>query len=176
MTKKVIIAVCICLVFVLSGCANTASNTAVSNANQSSTATANLNSSEQTAPDANLVGQWQTDCLVPDLNSPWAEQHFFSIRADGTATHIRKNWDAAVCTDEGFPVTTEYAYSIPSSGKINLTSDEGGLMLDMYELSDANSTLKFGHGFRNNYAYGSSDSAGRPSSLNEYIIYKKASN
>lgn len=142
--------------------------------------------------DQNLVGTWESDCLVPDPNSKWAEKHKFVILKDGTATHTRLDWELNDCTtlQPTGTITDQFKLTIPSSGKINLTyvssqnprmtesqagQFAGAVIYDIYQVTG--STLEFGHGFRgDNLAYGSktggSDSD-RFDSLNSFIVYKK---
>jgi|GEM_PF-2800162 len=152
----------------------------------STTAVANepVSSGKETS-DSAIVGTWKTDCLIPDPNSPWAEQHTFTFKSDGTANHKRSTGDscAAIAQDND----DSFKYTIPSSGKINLTyvSSEGTMasamnpvgqtIYDIYQISG--STLLLGHGFRgDNLSYtgkaGVSE-ADRIDSLNEFLVYKK---
>lgn len=143
--------------------------------------------------DSALVGSWQSECLVPDQGSKWAEQHFFTIKSDATAAHIRKSYFAPDCTtlQPELTITETYKVAIPSTDKINLTwksydnaqiaaagmsasSFVGKTLYDIYEANA--STLKFGHGFRDDLPYdgpsGMSE-AERFTSLNDYIVYTK---
>lgn len=143
--------------------------------------------------DSALVGNWQSVCLVPDPGSKWAEQHFFTFKSDGTATHIRKSYFTPDCTtlQPELVITESYKVAIPSTGKINLTWTSydnaqaasigqgastyvGNTLRDIYKVSG--NTLEFGHGFRNNNAYdgkaGMSE-ADRIGTLNTYIVYTK---
>lgn len=143
--------------------------------------------------DAALVGTWESDCLVPDLGSKWAEQHFFTFKADGIATHIRKSWFTTDCTtlQPELTITDTFKVVIPSTGKINLTwtaldnaqlasigmsaSDYiGKTQYDIYKI--AGNTLELGEGFRNDKAYTGPDGmseVNRFTTLNEYIVYQK---
>lgn len=167
----------------------------------------NVPSSSTSSPasskiDSALVGKWESDCLVPaPTNSKWAEKHYFEIKADGTATHMRKSWGMIDCTtlQPENTITSQFKLTIPSSGKINLTytgynnpemsasgevtvgnttykagSFVGNTIYDIYSASAL--SLKFGHGFRNNEAYGGKSGgseADRFDTLNEYIVYQK---
>lgn len=130
--------------------------------------------------DSALVGTWNSDCLVPDQDSPWSERHQFVINADGTAIHTRWSNDTMShdCSPSGTPGTlvNSYTISIPSAGQIDLTDTSGaGTMYDIYQVSS--NTLMFGHGFRgdnSSYSGLSGGSAGeRITSLNTFIVYRK---
>lgn len=145
--------------------------------------------------DQNLVGTWESDCLVPDPESKWAEKHQIIIKSDGTATQTGWSWFINDCTtlQPENTVISQYKLSIPAAGKINFTytgynnpqmSEDlqktskisiGATFYDIYKVSG--NTLEFGHGFRgDNLPYGSkfggSDTE-RIDSLNSYINYKK---
>lgn len=142
--------------------------------------------------DQNLVGSWQSECLVPDPESKWAEQHSFVIKKDGTATHTRKDWGMNDCTtlEPTGTIVDTFKLTIPSVNKINLnyvSSDNsrmtgaqasqfsGQIIYDIYQVSG--NTLEFGHGFRgDDLAYGdrSGGSEGdRFDTLNTFIVYTK---
>ena len=133
--------------------------------------------------DQNLVGTWTSDCLVPDLNSPWAEKHQFVINSNGTAVHTRWSSEDHSCNPQGFPGTlvNNYKLSIIKTGtssdlgQINLLDiDQNATIYDVYQISG--DTLLFGHGFRNSLTYDSktgTSESDRISTLNNYIIYKK---
>jgi len=128
--------------------------------------------------DPALVGNWDTGCLVPDSNSPWAERHTFTISSNGTANHKRYSGNscAAIAEDHNDNIN----FTIPSSGKINLTYTSGiaagSTSYDIYKVSG--DTLRFGHGFCNcskdlaTGDYGLTE-ATRFSLLNEFLVYKK---
>ena len=125
--------------------------------------------------DSNLVGNWDTGCLVPDPNSPWAEQHTFKIESNGNATHTRSTGDT--CAGLKQDHFEEYQISIPSANQINLiakTANEPSIY-DIYAVSG--NTLKFGHGFCNCSklcsASGGSTEGDRISCLNDFLVYKK---
>lgn len=142
--------------------------------------------------DKNLIGTWESDCLVPDQDSKWAEKHKFVINADGTATHTRQDWAMNDCTSvqpTGL-ITDQFELTIPLSGKINLTYTgvtnsrmdaaqlaqfAGQSIYDIYQVSGK--TLEFGHGFRgDNLSYGGktgSSESDRFDTLNSFIIYSK---
>ena len=123
-----------------------------------------------------LIGNWDTGCLVPDLNSPWAERHTFIINANGTAVHKRYSGNSCVKLAED--TTDDLNWVIPSSGRINLSYNSGigtgQTAYDIYEVSG--NTLKFGHGFCNCVSssgkYGLSE-ADRFTTLNNFLVYKK---
>lgn len=123
--------------------------------------------------DPQLVGTWQSACLVPDPNSPWAEKHQFVFNSDGTAVHTRWSNDKT-CQPATMTLTDVYRYQIPAAGQINLIDTEKGMTIyDIYQVSGG--TLYFGHGFRSGLPYsgdGSSPSA-RIGTLNTYIKYQK---
>lgn len=123
--------------------------------------------------DPQLVGIWESACLVPDPNSPWAEKHQFVFNADGTAAHTRWSNERG-CTPATMTLADVYRYQIPAAGQINLVDTEkGATIYDIYQVSG--DTLYLGHGFRDNLPY--SGSGGSPSdrigTLNTYIKYQK---
>lgn len=142
--------------------------------------------------DQNLAGTWESDCLVPDPNSKWAEKHKLIINKDGAATHTRQDWamnDCASLQPTG-TITDQFKLSIPAAGKINLSivSMEnprmeksqanqlaGNTIYDIYKISG--NTLEFGHGFRgDDLAYSGKNGGSetdRFDSLNKFIIYNK---
>lgn len=122
-----------------------------------------------------LVANWDTGCLIPDPDSPWAERHKFEIKSDGTATHWR--WSGASCSAIVKEEPQNYRIEIPASGKINFLEKETGApwMWDIYEISGDN--LYFGHGFNNGMTTStlSGGSEGdRFNGLNKFLAYKKA--
>lgn len=140
--------------------------------------------------DQNLVGTWESDCLVPDPDSKWAEKHKYVIKSDGTATHTRQDWEMNDCTSvqPAGLITDQIKLSIPSVGKINQTivSEENSrpnpnapasatIMYDIYQVSG--NTLEFGWGFRgDNLAYDGktgSTEGDRFTTLNSFIKYQK---
>lgn len=124
--------------------------------------------------DNELLGYWESACLVPDPQSDWAERHSFEIDSQ-YAIHTIEEWYAPNCNGSGTTTIIEYSYEIPTKREINLTNTISGTVIyDIYEVSDG--TLLLGHGFRNNLPY--PDSVGlseedRISTLNDYIIYQK---
>lgn len=124
-----------------------------------------------------LVGTWQTACLVPDTGSKWAEKHQFVI--DGAkATHTRWSDDTGAnnCDKPNTTLVNKYTYTVPASGQINLNDlDNGVTVFDIYKVEG--STLEFGHGFRVNYSgankINGDTEANRIDTLNTYLIYKK---
>ena len=166
-------------------------NNSISPAN-TSTSNTSSKSARTKLSDQNLVGTWESDCLVPDQNSKWAEKHKFVINADATAIHTRQDWEMTDCTTltPAGTITDQYNITVPSSGKINFTYTDNSntrmntnqlgeirekYIYDIYQVSG--STLLFGHGFRgDNLAYGSKtggSESDRIDSLNNYIIYHK---
>lgn len=125
--------------------------------------------------DANLVGNWDTGCLIPDPDSPWAEEHTFTIDAKGKATHARKSGET--CASLKQDNVNEFQISIPAPGQIDFIASNGGggNIYDMYSVSG--NTLKFGHGFCNCSTLcsksGGSTEGDRISCLNNFLIYKK---
>lgn len=163
------------------------------NNNTSPTTTTSTTKTSTKTADQSLVGSWDTGCMVPDPGSKWAEQHSFTFKTDGTATHVRKSYFINDCTtlQPELTITEAYKYTIPSAGKINLTwtaydnaqitsigrsaSDYvGHTSYDVYKVSG--STLVLGQGFRNNEKYdgpaGDSET-NRFTTFNNYLIYKK---
>lgn len=124
--------------------------------------------------DRNIVGSWDTGCLVPDTGSPWAERHTFIINSDGTAEHER--FVGSSCKNLVKDPDDEFTYTIPILGKINLkyTSDNS-MIYDIYEVSD--NELRFGHGFCNCTKFcsntGGATEADRFTCLNDFLVYKK---
>lgn len=127
------------------------------------------------AADSALIGNWESDCLVPDQKSPWSEKHTFVIEGS-TAIHTRVSNDTPShdCSPT-MTLTDTYEYTIPEKGKINLKDTSKGVTFyDIYQVNG--DTLRFGHGFRNTMPYPANVGASpdsRIESLNEYIIYKK---
>jgi len=122
-----------------------------------------------------LAGTWQTACLVPDPNSPWAEKHEFKIEAN-KATHTRWSNDTGSnnCSEPNTTLVNHYTFTIPATGQINLLdTDQQETMYDIYRVSG--NTLEFGHGFRNSSELVSSGTtvANRINHLNTYLVYKK---
>lgn len=145
--------------------------------------------------DKNLVGTWESECLVPKLDEKWAQKDQIIIKSDGTAIHTGWNWFMNDCTtlQPENTVVTGYNLSVPLSGKINFTYtaynnpqmsadlqktakiEIGATFYDIYKVSG--NTLEFGQGFRgDNLPYGAKfggSDAERIDSLNSYIVYKK---
>lgn len=129
--------------------------------------------------DKNVIGKWDTGCLVPDPNSPWAERHTFVFESNGTATHTRSTGDS--CLAELKQDHKEvYNVTIPASGQINLVPtkdypDEPSIY-DIYNVSG--NTLLLGHGFCNCTNAGSTNGgateSGRINRLNEFLKYQKS--
>ena len=123
-----------------------------------------------------LVGTWDTGCLVPDANSPWAERHTFTINSNSTANH--KRYSGNSCAALAVDNDDNLNFTIPESKKINLTYTSGiaagTTAYDIYQISG--NTLKFGHGFCNCSSsggkYGTSE-ADRFIQLNDFLVYKK---
>lgn len=126
--------------------------------------------------DQALAGTWDTGCLVPDANSPWAERHTFIINSEGIANH--KRYSGNSCEAMAVDNDDNLNFVIPESGKINLTFTSGiaagTTTYDIYQISGK--TLKFGHGFCNCSSsggkYGTSE-ADRFIQLNDFLVYKK---
>ena len=139
----------------------------------------NSGGKDDTNIDKNLIGEWESECLTPDPNSPWAEKHYFKINSDGTATHIRWSSDQAFnCTSVSMTLTTEYTIKTPATGKIDFIDKESGATsYDIYQISG--NTLLFGHGFRgDNLPYGTKfggSESERIDTLNQFIVYTKKS-
>jgi len=152
--------------------ANQNSNTAAAT---NTTVNANTNTTTVTSGQE-LVGTWTSDCLVPDVNSPWSEKHQFVIKADGTAVHTRWSSGGHDCSPED-TLVNDYQYTIPGSGQINLTDlDAGATIYDIYQITGSN--LLFGHGFQAKYPAGYDATQGNSSGhrfyvLNSYIVYHK---
>ena len=129
-----------------------------------------------TISDPQLIGTWKTPCLIPDSNSPWAEQHIFVINDDGTANHKRLSGEN--CDSLKQDTDENISYKITAIGKINLTytdgKNSGQTIYDIYKATPVE--LRFGSGFCNCTStegkFGASDSD-RFTKLNDYLIYKK---
>ncbi|MFA6511816.1 MAG: hypothetical protein WCV86_01650 [Patescibacteria group bacterium] len=150
------------------------------NTNTNSGIAGNANTNEGTntsvATNNTLAGTWISDCLVPDEGSAWSERHQFVIQTDGTATHTRWASYDHTC-GAGDTTVTDYQYTIPQAGQINLFNlDLGETIFDIYQITDT--TLLFGHGFQAHYPAGydtmqGSSANNRFSVLNTYIAYHK---
>ncbi|MFA5135655.1 MAG: hypothetical protein WC505_07785 [Patescibacteria group bacterium] len=171
MIKKVMVALpVIAAVALLSACTATDnSNTEVTAANSESTsAMSNTNA----AVASELVGSWQTDCLIPDMNSPWAEQHFFTFDTGGAAQHKRVSYYEPACTGSGDTMVDNYTYSLPGANQIDLIDiEKDNTINDLYQLTG--SELRFGHGYRNDTTSENKDASGRITTLNNFIVYGK---
>jgi len=122
-----------------------------------------------------LVGTWETTCLTPDINSPWAEKHVFTFNSDGTAKHVRSSGENCGSLKEDQP--QNYKVTIPAKGQIDFVStDSGPSIYDSYEIASDN-TLRFGHGFCNCSNTGGGKSGGsaddRITLINNYLVYQK---
>ena len=129
--------------------------------------------------DKNLVGTWTSDCLVPDINSPWSEKHQFVIKDDGSAVHTRWSNDSMShdCTPNWSNGTavSDYKLTIPQTGQVNILYS-GQYIYDIYKISGTD--LEFGHGFQAHYPAGYDATQGNSESnrfhdLNNYIIYHR---
>lgn len=127
--------------------------------------------------DQNLVGTWETDCLVPVVGNKWAEKHQFVIE-DDKATHTRWSDDSGAnnCDKPNMTLVNRYTYTVPTNGQINFNDIENGVsFFDIYK--NEGSALEFGHGFRKDYTgankINGDTEANRIDSLNVYLIYKK---
>lgn len=120
-----------------------------------------------------LIGSWKTPCLVPDENSNYAEQHYFVIYPNRTATYTRESFYKKTCSGSDMTLVHNYSYTIPKTGQINFTDLETSqTFYDIYMVQ--NGSLTFGHGFRNTLPYPASvgaSEADRISTLNQYIVY-----
>ena len=128
--------------------------------------------------DSKLVGQWDTGCLVPDPNSPWAERHTFTINADGTANHKRFTGETCPATKNDHD--ENYTLEFPASGQVNFIPTKNNIepeaaIYDIYSVSGSN--LTFGHGFCNCStlcsASGGATAGDRFTCLNQFLVYKK---
>lgn len=136
----------------------------------------NAQKAVQGTVDQNLVGNWDTGCLVPDPNSPWAERHIFTINTNGTGNHKRSS--GQTCDVLADDLDDNFNFVIPSLGQINLSYTSGIIsgttVYDIYQVSG--NTLKFGHGFCNCASsggkYGANESD-RFVILNNFLAYKK---
>lgn len=125
--------------------------------------------------DQNLVGDWDTGCLVPDPKSPWAERHTFAIKSDGTGHHTRYSGNS--CATLASDLNDNVNFTSTGQEKINLSYTSGvaaGVTIyDIYQV--AGNTLEFGHGFCNcvgNGKLGNSE-GDRYTALNDFLLYKK---
>ena len=152
------------------------SPTAPQEADQQETDEATETTAQSGVVDQDIVGEWDTGCLVPDPDSKWAERHTFTISSDGTANH--KRYSGESCGTLAVDHDDDITYVIPEKGKINLTfvdlEPAGGASYDIYSV--AGGVLKFGHGFCNctptDGNYGGSE-AERFTRLNNFLAYKK---
>jgi hypothetical protein len=187
---KIVLIIGLVLVFLIGAYFGLAWILRVANGDSSSSSGISLGGSKLS--DQALVGTWESECLVPDPGSKWAEKHKYVIKSDGTAVHTRQDWASTDCTttEPSGTITDNLKLTIPSSGKINMTftSSEnsrmdsaqssqytGQTLYDIYKVSG--STLEFGWGFRgDNLAYGGktgSSDADRFDTLNSFIVYNK---
>lgn len=163
--------------------------------NETTGTTATTTKTSGKLADKNLVGTWESECLVPKLDEKWAEKHQIVIKSDGTATQTGWSWFMNDCTtlQPENTVVSQYNLAVPRNGKINFTytgynnpqmSQElqktskiavGAIFYDIYQIS--NNSLKFGHGTRgDNESWGNKfggSEAERIDSLNDFIVYKK---
>ncbi|MDD5039926.1 MAG: hypothetical protein PHY34_02140 [Patescibacteria group bacterium] len=169
MKKKLLTTgIIVAIASILTGCASTSTNSNSKAQIQNSNALAN----NVTSVSNELLGSWQTDCLVPDPDSPWAEQHFFTFNDDSTAEHRCVSYDQASCAGEATTLVDLYSYSFPTTGQIDLVdSDKGNYIKDIYQLSG--NEVRFGHGFRNDTTSENKDSTDRITTLNAFIVYTK---
>lgn len=144
--------------------------------NESPTNTNDVPPIEPIVPGADaLVGSWMSPCLIPDERSPYAEKHFFTFTAQGSATHKRETFYKTTCSGPDDTLVDNYTYTVPEPGQIDLTdTDAGQTLYDIYQFDRF--TLKFGHGFRNTLPYPStvgSSPSDRLNTYNTYIVYSK---
>lgn len=127
--------------------------------------------------DQNLIGFWDTGCLIPKAGDPWAEQHTFAISSNGIANHRRLSGESCAALKEDH--NENYNISFPASGQINFIPTDNNVedepdIYDIYEVTTT--TLKFGHGFCNCTSTGGRfglTAADRIVQLNEFLVYKK---
>ena len=132
--------------------------------------------SKQEVLDQNLVGSWDTGCLVPDPSSPWAERHTMTIIANGTGVHKRSS--GAACGTLTEDNVDNFHFTIPGQEKIDLSYTSGvasgNTVYDIYQITGK--SLKFGHGFCNctseSGKFGLSEND-RFTKLNDFLVYKK---
>lgn len=139
-----------------------------------SSETASLSTTQKSSSgtDQNLVGNWDTGCLIPDKHSNWAERHTFEFSSNGAANH--KRYSGSSCGNLSVDHDDKMTWEIVGSGKINLYYETGGKIYDIYEISGT--TLKFGHGFCNCVSSGGtfgSSIGDRFVKLNDFLSYKK---
>ena len=82
----------------------------------------NVNVITDTEPD--LIGVWDTGCLIPDKSSPWAERHTITLNSNGTAIHKRQSGDT--CATIVSDLTDDFNWVVPATGKIDLSYTSGG--------------------------------------------------
>lgn len=125
----------------------------------------------------NLIGSWKSACLVPDQNSQYAEQHYFTFLPNGTALHKRETFYKQACTSSDMTLVDNYMFTVPANGQINFTDlKTGQTFYDIY--TQTGITLLFGHGFRNSaepVGNSGASEANRFTSINSYIVYSRAS-
>lgn len=184
MNKKVILGLLAVAVSALVACNNaTVSEGGAGNPSPNpSTSTGNK--------DSRLIGTWNTGCLTPDADSPYSEKHTFVIMEDGeTAVKTDINYDKQNCIGNTI-VNKSTSFVLEIKGRVNEAVTEtlainltaaggdtsGSTLYDIYQVTGT--TLLFGHGFRNLLSYAGAESggvteAGRISTLNQYLVYKK---
>lgn len=166
-----VIVILILIYLILAYVANKIDSKYVTNTNTTNANSATTKTSDSKI-DSALVGSWDTGCLVPDPNSPWAEEHKFVIEESGKAVHTRLSGES--CAGLQSDGDQNYTITIPAGGQINLVSSAGSIY-DIYQVSG--STLKFGHGFCNCTklcsASGGATEGDRITCLNDFLVYKK---
>ncbi len=123
--------------------------------------------------DPNLVGSWDTGCLIPKGNSDYAERHSFIFNSNGTANYKRYIGGRA-CNNLSLRNNHEMTWEIVGGNKINFVYGTGGRIYDIYALSG--NILKFGHGFCDCTDIGGKSGASdsdRFVLLNNFLVYKK---
>lgn len=168
-------------VFVFTGCVHAANQTTTDLGTTSSSITVSNTETPGLEPlvvgSENLIGSWKSACLIPDQNSDYAEQHYFTFYANRTALHKRETFYKKSCVGSDATLVNNYSFTIPADGAINLTDLETGQTLyDIYTQTE--NSLVFGHGFRNSaepVLHVGTSKADRFTDANLYIVYSRTS-
>lgn len=123
----------------------------------------------------NLIGSWKSACLIPDENSQYAEQHYFTFYANGTALHKRETFYKKSCVGSDMTLVDNYKFTVPANGQINFTDlGTGQTFYDIF--TQTGTSLLFGHGFRNSaepVGNSGASEADRFTTINSYIVYSR---
>jgi hypothetical protein len=126
--------------------------------------------------DANLVGSWDTGCLVSNTDPVWTERHTMILNANGSGRHNR--YSGVSCTLMTADSKDEFRWVVTKPGQIDMIYTvgmiSGNTVYDIYKI--ASGSAVFGQGFCNcipkNYKYGTSEKD-RFDIFNDFLVYKK---